>query len=188
MLEEFIEHWWLTLTRGVLVALFGLVALFLANNMSTLITEILFRVSVVVLFAFYLGLSGAATLLGAYLIRHSTHRWIYVAHALLLSLLCVMFFAAPSIRLETLVLLTAAHAGLNGVWELLIARSLRHHRSDALLLLLLALVSVVSAVLLVAYRNGTASTMTTLLGAYATVYGLFLIYFGLHLRRRKITA
>lgn len=186
MLEEFIDHWWLALTRGILVLLFGLVALLLANNMSTLITQILFRVSIVVLFAFYLGLSGSLTLLGAYLIRHPAHRWIYIAHGFLLAGLCVALFAAPNIRLESLILLTAAHAALNGIWELRIANALRNHRADSLLLLALACISLVTAALLLIQRNGPASAMTTLLGAYACVYGLFLTYFGLHMRRKNV--
>lgn len=186
MLEEFIEHWWLTLGRGVLIMLFGLLVLLLANNMSTTILEVLVRVSIVVLFAVYLGISGSATLLGAVLIRHTAHRWFYIAHGLLLAALALAMFLWPALRLESVIVLTATHAALNGIWELRTAVTLNHHKSDSVILLLLALASLTCATLLAIYHNGPASTATTVLGTYATLYGLCLMYFGLHLRRSKV--
>src|SRR4051812_44170524 len=53
MLEEFIRYWWLPVTRGLALVAFGLLALFLANNMSLTLTEVLFRVSLVMLFGMY---------------------------------------------------------------------------------------------------------------------------------------
>src|SRR3954467_15039829 len=105
MLEEFIRYWWLPVTRGVALVAFGVLTLFLANNMSLAPTAILFRVALVMLFGMYLGLSGSLTMVTAALIRHASHRWMYIAHAVLLAALCLTILMSPNVRLETIVLL-----------------------------------------------------------------------------------
>jgi uncharacterized membrane protein HdeD (DUF308 family) len=180
MLEEFIRYWWLPMSRGVALVAFGLLALFLANNMAVTLTEVLFRVTLVILFGMYLGLSGSLTMVTAALIRHSSHRWMYIAHGVLLAALCVTIVMSPNVRLETIVLLTAVHAAINGIGEARMAASLRHHRGMAAVLSLVAAVSLVATVALVLLRNGPLHRMTDALGTYSALYGLTLIYFGWH--------
>jgi uncharacterized membrane protein HdeD (DUF308 family) len=184
MLEEFIRYWWLPVTRGFALVAFGLLALFLANNMSLTLTEVLFRVSLVMLFGMYLGLSGSLTMVTAALIRHASHRWMYVAHALLLAALCLIIVMSPSIQLETIVLLTAAHAAVNGLGEARMAHSLRRHSKEGMLLTVISIISLASAITLVLLRNGPLHTMTNALGSYSLLYGLALIYFGWHCHRQ----
>ena len=183
MLEEFIRYWWLPVTRGMALVAFGLLALFLANNMALTLTAVLFRVALVMLFGMYLGLSGSLTMVTAALIRHASHRWMYVAHGLLLAALCLTILASPAVRLETIVLLTAAHAAVNGIGEARMASSFWHHRKEGVILACISAVSLVAAAALVALRDGPLFRMTDALGAYAVVYGLMLIYFGWHCHR-----
>jgi uncharacterized membrane protein HdeD (DUF308 family) len=88
---------------------------------------------------------------------------------------------SPAIRLETVVLLTIIHALVNGIGEGGIAATLRHHKKEAAILGVMALLSVSTAVILLVSRNGPISSMTTVLGSYAFVYGVCLTYFGWHL-------
>src|SRR3954463_16676588 len=121
MLEEFIRYWWLPTLRGAALIGFGLLTLFLANNMSLTFTEVLSRVSLVLLFALYLGVSGLLTIVTAALIRHVSHGWVYLGHGLLLAALCLTILLSPAVRLETVVLLTVIHAVVNGLAETRIA-------------------------------------------------------------------
>jgi uncharacterized membrane protein HdeD (DUF308 family) len=184
MLEEFIRYWWLPLTRGIALVAFGLLALFLANNMSLTLTEVLFRVSLVMLFGMYLGLSGSLTMVTAALIHHASHRWMYIAHALLLAALCFIIVMSPSIRLETVILLTAAHAAVNGIGEARMARSLSRHRKEGILLTVISIISLAAALTLLLLRNGPLRTMTNALGSYSLLYGMALMYFGWHCHRQ----
>src|SRR4051812_35463570 len=184
MLEEFIRYWWLPVTRGMALVAFGVLALFLANNMSLALTEVIFRVTLVMLFGMYLGLSGSLTMVTAALIKHASHRWMYVAHGILLAALCFVILRSASIRLETIILLTAAHAMVNGLGEARMASSLWHHRKDALILFVCGTLSFAAAVALILLRNGPLHTMTNALGAYSLAYGIALAYFGWHLHRQ----
>lgn len=184
MLEEFIRYWWLPVLRGMVLIIFGLLALFLANNMSLTFTEVLFRVSLVMLFALYLGISGSLTMVTAALVRHVSHRWMYLAHGLVFAVLCLTILASPSVRLETVVLLTIIHAAVNGLGEAHIASALRNHRKEAVILSVTALSSLVAAVALTILREGPIGPMTTALGSYALFYGICLTYFGWHLHRQ----
>ena len=184
MLEEFIRNWWLPLLRGLVLVIFGLLALFLANNMSLTFTEVLFRVSLVMLFALYLGISASLTMVSAVLIRHESHRWIYFAHGLLLGALGLTILVSPAIRLETIVLLAIAHAMVNGLGEARICAALRHHRKESILLGTMAAMSIIAAVVLFVLRDGPITSMTTALGAYTLIYGTCLAYFGWHLHHQ----
>ena len=184
MLEEFIRNWWLPLVRGLAMIAFGLIALFLANNMSLTFTEVLSRVSLMMLFALYLGLSGSLTTVTAALIKHASHRWMYLAHGVLLAALCVTILFSPGIRLETIILLTIIHALVNGLGEGGIAATLRHHKKEAAIMAAMSLVSLATAIVLLLLRNGAISSMTTVLGSYALVYGICLTYLGWHLHRQ----
>jgi len=136
------------------------------------------------LFAIYLGISGSLTMVTATLIRHASHRWMYVAHGLVFAALCVAILATPSVRLETVILLTIFHAVVNGLGEAHIASSLRRHRKEAVILSVASLTSLAAAIALTVLRNGPISSMTAALGSYALAYGLCLTYFGWHLHRQ----
>lgn len=184
MLEEFIRYWWLPVIRGIVLIIFGVLALFLANNMTLTFTEVLFRVSLVMLFAIYLGVSGSLTMVTAALIRHVSHRWMYLAHGLVFAALCLTILLSPSVRLETVVLLTIIHAAINGLGEGRTAIALRHHQKEAIILSVNAILSLAAAGALFWLRDGPIAPMTTTLAAYALFYGACLAYFGWHLHHK----
>lgn len=186
MLEEFIRYWWLPVTRGVALLAFGLLALFLANNMGLTLTEVIFRTTLVILFGMYLGLSGSLTMVTAALIQHPSHRWTYVAHGIILAALCVTILRSSNVRLETIVLLTAGHAAINAISEARMAVSFRHHRRLAAVLVLVAAVSTGAAVALIMLRGGPLHRMTTALGTYSALYGMSLVYFGWHCHEQAV--
>jgi uncharacterized membrane protein HdeD (DUF308 family) len=188
MIEEFIRYWWVPLLRGAALIGFGLLALFLANNMSLPFTEVIFRVSLVMLFALYLGVSATLTMLNAILVRHAAHRWMFIVSGLLLGGLCMAIIAAPGVRLETVIMLTVVHALVNGIGEARIALALKHHHKECIALGLMAGISMVAALTLAALRNGDVSRETLALGSYALIYGLCLAYFAWHLHMQAHTA
>ena len=186
MIEEFIRYWWLPTLRGAALIALGMLTLFLANNMSLPLTEILSRVSLVLLFALYLGVSGLLTIITAALVRHVSHRWVYLGHGVLLAALCLTILLQPAVRLETIVLLTIAHAVVNALAEGRIALALKHHKKEASALGIIAAISVGAAIALMLLRNGPVGDMTMALGLYALAYGLCLVYFGWHLHRQSL--
>lgn len=179
MIEDFIRYWWVPLLRGAALIAFGSLALFLANNMSLPFAVAMARVSLVVLFGLYLGVSATLTIVTAILVRHDSHRWMLVASGLLLAGLCMATIAARGVRLETVIMLTVVHALVNGIGEARIAVSLKHHIKESVALSLMAAVSLVAALALAALRN-SAHTASAL-GVYALLYGLCLAYFAWHL-------
>jgi uncharacterized membrane protein HdeD (DUF308 family) len=179
MIEEFIRYWWLPLMRGAALIAFGLLAIFVANNMSLTFTEVIFRVSLVMLFALYLGVSATLTMVTAIVVRHDSHRWMSIATGLLLAGLCMAIVAARGVRLETVIMLTVVHALVNGIGEARIAVALKHHLKESVTLGVMAGVSLVAALVLAALRN--SSNLTLALGSYSLLYGMCLAYFAWHL-------
>jgi uncharacterized membrane protein HdeD (DUF308 family) len=179
MIEEFIRYWWVPLFRGAALIAFGGLALFLANNMTLPFTAMMVRVSLVVLFALYLGVSATLTMVTAILVRHDSHRWMAIASGLLLLGLAMALLLARSLRYETVIMLTLVHALVNGIGEARIATALKHHVKESITLGVMAAVSLVAALALAALRN--SAHLTLALGVYALLYGFCLAYFAWHL-------
>ncbi len=179
MIEEFIRYWWVPLFRGAALIAFGGLALFLANNMTLPFTAMMVRVSLVVLFALYLGVSATLTMVTAILVRHDSHRWMAIASGLLLLGLAMALLLARSLRYETVIMLTLVHALVNGIGEARIATALKHHVKESITLGVMAAVSLVAALALAALRN--SGHLTLALGVYALLYGFCLAYFAWHL-------
>jgi len=175
MLEILTRYWWAAVLRGVVAVAFGV--------MAVAWPEITLRVLVLLFGAFVLvdGLIAVVTAAsGAGLVRH--RGWL-VVEGVAGIVVGVLTFLWPDITTLALLYLIAAWALVTGALEIVAAVRLRREIRREWLLALNGVLSVLFGVLLVAWPTTGALAVTLVIGVYAIVFGIVLIWLGLRLRR-----
>lgn len=181
MLRDLARGWWLVHIRGVFTVLFGAILIFLTGSMRGELTTAVALVGVLLVFVFYLIVSGLLSIATAAISMGSHHRWAaFFVHGIILMALGLWLFFSNQFTLMWLVWFTVANALGCGVLELMLAHAIRT-QVDAWLLSLAAAASIVLATFLVVARNESASALVFILGVYASSYGASLIVFSLRL-------
>ncbi|MDE2482268.1 MAG: HdeD family acid-resistance protein [bacterium] len=175
MLHALARNWWAILLRGIAALVFGLCALFWPGAAG---------IALVILFGAYALVDGIFALVAAVRAVESHERWMALAleGVVGIAIAAVTYF---DLRLtaSALFLTIAAWAVLTGILEIVAAIQLRKVLPNDWLLLLGGIASIVFGALMVAFPLAGAVTVIYLIGAYAIVFGVVLIGFGLRLRQ-----
>lgn len=107
--------------------------------------------------------------------------WAALIHGTILIALGSWLFFSKQMTLMWLVWLTVANALGSGLLEMILAHTMRRH-VDSILLTVAGAVSLGTATVLVLERNSQMSLLVSVLGVYATFYGIVLFTFSLRLR------
>ncbi len=168
------KNWWLLVLRGLAACVFGVAALVSpAPALGALI----------LVFGIYAVVDGAFTVIAS--LRAASHHGNWAL--LLLEGLCgigvgVAALAVPALFLGVAVTILAVWAIVTGV--LLVATAFRLHGGrGGWLAGLCGVLSVIWGVLLLVNPFGGAVILTIWLGAYALIFGVSMIAFGMRLRR-----
>lgn len=181
MLRELAEGWWLLHIRGLFSLMFGAFLLFLAGTMQGLFTTTIAMIGVLLIFVFYLILSGALFVLGSFKsFGHRERFWATLVHGSVMVALGSWLFLSNQVTVMWLVWFTVASALGSGLLELALAYTLRRHL-DATLLTVAGMMSLAVSVLLIMARNMQLSVLVSALGIYAVFYGGILILLSLRL-------
>lgn len=181
MLRDLVQNWWLLHIRGILTVVFGAFLLFLAGTMQNFFTAAIALVGVMLMFVFYLILSGAISIAAAFKTFGARERfWAAVLHGSILLALGLWLFFSNRMTEMWLVWFTVANAFGLGLLEIILARATRRHL-DSTLLTVAGTVSVATAMLLIFERNAQMSILVSVLGFYAVFYGAVLVIFSLRL-------
>ncbi len=173
------RNWWALALRGVLALVFGIIAF---------LEPVGALASLVLVYGIYALVDGAFAIIAA--LRAAAHheRWsLLLAEGVLGLLIGVIALAAPAAFIAAAVWILAAWAIVTGALMLGAAVSM-HGGHGGWLLGLAGLVSLIWGVLLVAHPFAGAIVLTLWLGAYAILFGVALIAFGLRLRARRAGA
>jgi uncharacterized membrane protein HdeD (DUF308 family) len=168
------RYWWMTLLRGVVWILFGLVV-FAQPGISL--------VALTFMFGAFALVDGIATLVTAIGGRRENENW----WVLLLVGFCgvaagIVTFLAPGITALALLFFIATWAIATGVLEIVAAIRLRKEIRGEFWLALAGALSVAFGVLLIANPGAGALSVLWLIGFYAIVFGLSLILLSLKVR------
>jgi uncharacterized membrane protein HdeD (DUF308 family) len=166
--------WWAVMLRGVVAVAFGIVVLAWPGlAFATLLA--LFGVYCLV--DGFLGIWAAVT-------GHATHenRWLYLLWALVSIGAGLAALLVPGITALALLFYIGAWAVASGVLQIVAAVQLRREIDGEWLLLLSGIVTVVFGMLLFARPGAGAMAMLALLGAFAIVSGIALIFLGIRAR------
>ncbi|MCW8127372.1 HdeD family acid-resistance protein [Microbulbifer halophilus] len=171
------ENWWLLLLRGVCALIFGLLAL-IWPGISLL--------ALVILFGVYALLDGFLALVAAVLGRHkSTPLWWLILAGLISVAAGVVTFAYPQVTALVLVIFIGAWALVRGLFEIVGAVRLRREIDNEWLLIAAGLLSVIFGIAILVNPGAGAVALVWLIGIYAILFGLPMIWLAFRLRRQK---
>jgi uncharacterized membrane protein HdeD (DUF308 family)/pimeloyl-ACP methyl ester carboxylesterase len=161
--------WWSLVVRGVLAILFGIVAFFYTGQ--TL-------VALVYVFGVFALLSGIATIIAAVRAGESHQRWGWLAASGLIGVAAgVVSFVWPTPTAQAFVYLVAAWAIPSGVLEIAFALALPDTLAHPFWAAFSGALSVLFGVLLAVWPKSGETALIWLVGVYAIVHGITLLYY-----------
>lgn len=178
MLRMYGKYWWTFLVRGVLASLFGFAAIVLPN----ITLEALALFLAIFLIADGI-LSAAASMQG----RKLGSRWGFLMLEGLAGItIGVLTFVWPGITVLAIILIIAFWAMITGVFEVLAAIKLRDEIEGEWLLGLGGILSILFSVVLFINPGLGAVAIIWLIGLYALIFGISLIFLGIRLRKHNV--
>lgn len=174
MLHTLRLSWWVWAVRGLLLALFGLLAIFLPNltlKMLMIYLGLIFLLSGLV--SFYSGLRSR---------NYSTGWWSYVLLGSADLLLAVLILNNLSAALEIFTLVIGLWALLMGIVLLYVGFRMN---SAKIILYLNGIVSTVFGIIILLRPFESAKAFASLLGFFTTLFGLFILYISFKMKPGK---
>lgn len=174
VLDGLARNWWLITLRGALSIVFGVLT-FIWPGLTLVVLVLLYGG-----FAFADGvLAIAASIKGG----SPAPRWWLALIGLFGIAAGVLTLLWPEITAIVLLILIAAYAIVSGIFQIVGAVALRKEIDGEWLLIASGVLSVAFGVLLAMWPGAGAIAMVLVIGAYAIVFGVLLVAFGLRLRR-----
>jgi uncharacterized membrane protein HdeD (DUF308 family) len=175
MFDILMRNWWALALRAVAAIIFGIFAVLWPGVTLKVL---------VLLFAAYMLVDGVFAIIAGLRAAERQERWwlLVIEGALDLVVGFIAFFW-PGIALLAFVYLVAFWAILSGI--ALLAAGLRLHRSNGEgLLILSGGLSLLWGIVVIAWPIAGEVAMAWWIGAYALLFGIFMLSFALRLRRR----
>ena len=174
MLHSLAANWWALALRGLVAVLFGLLTFFLPG--ITLVTLVL-------LFGAYVLVDGVFNVFAFF--RVASHHWALLIEGLVGIIAGAVTFAWPGITAIVLVYLIAFWAILTGILEIVAGVRLRKVITNEWLLLLMGFLSLLFGVVILFAPGVGALAIVFWIGAYAVVFGIFLLALAFRLRGHR---
>jgi uncharacterized membrane protein HdeD (DUF308 family) len=174
MLHTLAKNWWALALRGLVAVLFGFLTFLLPG--LTLATLVL-------LFGAYALVDGIFNVIAFF--KVASHHWALLIEGVIGIIAGVLTFAWPAITALVLLYLIAFWAIFTGIFEIIAAIRLRKAISNEWLLLLMGVLSLLFG-LFILFAPGTGALAIVLwIGAYALVFGVFLMALAFRLRGHR---
>ena len=174
MLHSLAINWWALALRGLVAVLFGLLTFLLPG--ITLATLVL-------LFGAYALADGIFNVIAFF--KVASHQWALLIEGVIGVIAGVLTFAWPAITALVLLYLIAFWAIFTGVLEIVAAVRLRKAISNEWLLLLMGVLSLLFGLFILVVPGAGALAIVLWIGAYALVFGIFLMAFAFRLRGHR---
>jgi uncharacterized membrane protein HdeD (DUF308 family) len=174
MLHTLAANWWALALRGLVAVLFGLLTFFLPG--ITLVTLVL-------LFGVYALVDGVFNVFAFF--RVASHQWALLVEGVVGILAGVLTFAWPAITAIALLYLIAFWAILTGIFEIVAGIRLRKTIANEWLLILMGVLSLLFGFLIILAPGTGALAIVLWIGAYALVFGIFLLALAFRLRGHR---
>lgn len=174
-LNALAKNWGWTLLRGLAAIAFGILAF---------VWPALTLLTLVVMFAVYVLIDGLFALISAFSGRDrgSSTWWLVLVGVLGIAMAAVTYFS-PGVTALILVMVIGAWALVRGIFEVVAAIQLWKELDDAWLLALSGVVSIVFGGFVLAMPGAGALALIWVIGAYAILFGLILVFLSFRLKR-----
>lgn len=175
MVQVLARNWWALALRGVFAIIFGVIALI--NPGLTLY-------ALVILFGAYSLVDGVFGVAAAVRAAETHNRWGWLLVEGIAGILTgIIAFVWTGITAIVLLYLIAAWAIVTGVLELLAGFRLRGHLANEWLLLLSGAASIIFGAILIARPAAGALALLWVIGVYALIFGVLVLFLAFRLRR-----
>jgi uncharacterized membrane protein HdeD (DUF308 family) len=171
MIGQLLRNWWIPVVRGVLGIIFGILVFAYPDTAVTLFVYI---------FGAYMLVDGIVALGFAFDVRHG-RGWMILSGIAGIAA-GILTFIYPSATAMVLVYIVAAWAIVTGIFELVAAIGWRWVLSDAWMLGLGGVFSIIVGVLLFSSPTAGLMAWAWLIGSYAIIYGVLYVVTGLRLK------
>jgi len=175
--KKLAKHWWAILIRGIVAVLFAFLA-FLATG---------FTLKLLIIFlGIYLILDGFFAIIASFMTAKN-HRnwWLLLLEGIISALAGIFILALPGITLLILVYLVAIWAVITGIFEFLAGIMATWAAPGKIFIGIAGVISVILGIVIFIYPVFSLVAMTWLLGIYALMIGLSLIFMGIRLKSLK---
>ena len=178
MLHTLAANWWALALRGLVAILSGLLT-FLVPGITL--------VTLVLLFGAYALVDGIFNLIAFF--RVASHQWALLIEGVIGIIAGVITFAWPAITAIVLLYVIAFWAILTGIFEIIAGIRLRKVITNEWILLVMGVVSFLFGLLILFAPGAGALAIVLWIGAYALVFGIFLLALAFRLRwHRRLIA
>jgi uncharacterized membrane protein HdeD (DUF308 family) len=174
MLHTLAANWWALALRGLVAVLFGLLT-FLLPSMTLAV--------LVILFGAYALVDGIFNFIAFLKVR--SHHWALLVEGVLGIIAGVITFAWPAITAIVLLYVIAFWAIFTGIFEIIAGIRLRKVITNEWLLLVMGVLSLLFGVLVLFAPGLGALAIVLWIGAYALVFGVFLLALAFRLRGHR---
>ena len=174
MLHTLAANWWALALRGLVAVLFGLLTFFLPGMTLAIL---------VILFGAYALVDGIFNVVAFF--RVASHHWALLVEGVLGIIAGVITFAWPAITAIVLLYLIAFWAIFTGIFEIIAGIRLRKVITNEWLLLVMGVLSLLFGVLILFAPGVGALAIVLWIGAYALVFGIFLLALAFRLRGHR---
>lgn len=178
MLTFIAKNWWVFVMRGVLAALFGLMALAWPGLTLDLL---------ILVFGLYAIIEGILAIIAAFLRRQpGNYWWLLFVEGLAGIVFGVFALVWPALTATVLLVFIAIWAISTGIVEIAAAVQLRRQIKGEWLLGMAGFLSLLIGLLLITNPTSGALAVVWLIGLYALIFGGLLIFLGFKVKHKPI--
>ena len=165
------EFWWAFLLRGILAVILGVAAIMWPGKTLELLIFIM---------GVYFFADGIVIIFTAF--GNKEEWWMLLIEGIISMLFGVVIFFLPGVTTLILLYLIAMWALFTGIFELITIFRLPRGHSGFYSLAIMGVLSILLAILLIAFPGEGALAAIWLIGIYAVLFGISTVIFGLKLR------
>lgn len=172
--KKLAKHWWAILLRGIVAILFAILAIFATG----------FTLDLLLIFlGFYLILDGLFAIIGSIAaMSHHKKWWLLMLEGLATIAAGIFIFLIPGITLVVLVYIIAVWAIVTGIFEFLASITVSWAEEGKIFIGVTGVLSVILGLMIFIYPTFSVAAIIWLIGIYALIIGLSLLFFGLKLK------
>ena len=174
LVPEFSKNWKWMILRGIVSIIFGIVAVFYPFTAAT---------ALALFFGAYIFADGVFAIVSIFTSRIArVHFWSFLIEGIAGIAAGILTFFLPQITLYGLVLLVSIWAFVTGIFEIISAIKLRKIIDGEFLMIISGILSIIFAIIVFLSPLAGIVVMVYLLGAYALMFGLLLVFLGISMR------
>lgn len=162
MIEALQKNWWTFLVRGILVLIFGLLALF---SPGAVLASLLLYLGIVAL------LGGIFTIIGS-IVSKGDGKMSGILEGIIYLIIGILFIASPVFVLASIVYFIGIWALISGVMQIIFALKLRKVIENEWIAVIGGIISIIFALVLFFNVAASANAVVMVIGVFAIISGI----------------